>query len=474
MKRIKFIFSLLAIVLFNALLGIFLAPVTGFNPLGIASVGTLVSLALSMPTIASKFPKGILSMAVTITSAYAGEVLEQLLVRATTGNEIVDGGYIHVQPNVTKKFSIPRLKSGKMLQKRKEQPVEADSKGDFTIDEKYLEPQDVMAFTTFNPRAFEAIWRPFQPTGNLVFSQLPSNVQSQLLAELAKVVDFELGGEFINGIKGNSEGQYFDGILTRIVADEDVIEVPSPVAINQTNVIAMMKAVRALIPKAIKKNPNLKMFMSVEDGESYEYELTDKPSKGQDYTNMNPERFKGIPVVMLADWPKDVIVAAIATPGIESNFWAGVALADDTEAIQIEKLTNAGEKYFFKMLMKADTNIVFGEEIVLYDGREAAQEAGSSLLGGLAVAAGALVPDFDPEVLTYTLAVANGVASTTVTATAGETGQLIKLGSATLTSGTPSAAKNLAVGENIIAITVKSADANSTTTYEVLVTKAGA
>jgi hypothetical protein len=66
-------------------------------------------------------------MAINISSIYAGEVLDELLVRATTGNELVAGGHIHIQPNVQKKFVIPRMKTSRMLQKRKEQPVEGDS-----------------------------------------------------------------------------------------------------------------------------------------------------------------------------------------------------------------------------------------------------------------------------------------------------------------------------------------------------------
>jgi hypothetical protein len=469
MKSLKFLVSIFTMLLFNVIVGGAISAATGFNPLAVVGGMSTISLAGSF------FPQvsGILPMAVTITSAYAGEVLEQLLVRATTGNELVAGGHIHVQPNVLKKFAIPRLKGSNMLQRRKEQPVENDSVGGFTIDEKYLEPKDVMAFTTFNPRVFESIWRPFQPTGNLVFEQLPANVQSALLAELAKVVDFQLGGEYINGVyHATDAGKYFDGILTRIMADADVVDIATPAALVQSNIIAKLKLVRAAIPKAIKKNPNLKIFMSVEDGESFEYELTDKPTKGQDYTNMNPERFKGIQIVTLADWPKDVIVAAATSTGIDSNFWAGVALADDAEAIQIDKLTAAGEKYFFKMLMKVDTNIVFGEDIVLYDGRDAAVEAGSTDLDALVLSAGAIVPNFAAGTKEYTMSVATGVTTTTVTATRSQTGQVIKMGSTTLTSGVASAAKNLAIGENIINVAVTSADANATATYQVLVTRA--
>jgi len=316
---------------------------------------------------------GIFYGAIGITTIYSGEVLEQLLVRATTGNEIVAGGHIHIQPNIQKKFTIPRLRAGNMLQKRKEMPTEEDSKGDFTITEKYLEPKELMAFTTFNPRAFEQFWRPFQPTGNLVFRELPPEAQNKMLGELAKVVDFQLGNEFINGEYGAGEGQFFDGILTRIVADTaNVLSVTDPEAITESNILTVLKSVRALIPKpmrAANMKANYKIFMSHTNADMYDYVLTEKPYKGVDYTAMSPERFKGYPIVALADWPDDVIAAAYATSGMDSNWWAGVDYADDAEVIQIDKVTNAGERYFFKMLMKADTNIVFGEDIVLYDAR---------------------------------------------------------------------------------------------------------
>jgi hypothetical protein len=308
-------------------------------------------------------------MAIGIQTAYDGEVLERLLVRATTNNQFVDGGHIRVQPNVSKKFSIPRLRAGNMLQRRVEDPQKADSKGNFNIDEVYLTPQDVMAFTVFNPRSFEQFWRKWQPTGNLVFHELPTEAQNAMLAEMAKVIDFELGWHFINGTLGSGDGEYFDGILTRIAADTDVIILAGADAVTEDNVFDVLKSVKAVIPKVLRGNPNLKIFMSVEDADIYDSALTNRQFKGADYTDRNPERFKGIRIVPLAQWPKDVIVAAVASPDLDSNFWAGVSLVDDAETIQIDKLSNPSELYFFKMLMKADTNIVWGEDIVLYDGR---------------------------------------------------------------------------------------------------------
>ena len=58
---------------------------------------------------------------------YNGEVLERILTVATTSNELVEKGLIYVIPGVEKKISIPRLKTGKMLQKRKEDPQDRKS-----------------------------------------------------------------------------------------------------------------------------------------------------------------------------------------------------------------------------------------------------------------------------------------------------------------------------------------------------------
>jgi hypothetical protein len=304
-------------------------------------------------------------MAVNITSAYSGEVLERLLVRATTGNELVEKGLIHLEPNVTDKFYIPRLRAGKMLRKRVEQPVDTDSKGDFSVDERALIPVEFMAFTTFNPRAFEKFWRPWQPSGELVFAELPQEAQNALLAELAKAVDFELGGHFITGEAGTDDDHLFNGILTRIVADTDVIKVTE----TSTSQTERLKAVVKKIPVAIRNNPKMRILMSVGDADKYDDELAAQAYKGANITDLNAMRFKGIKIEPLAQWPDDVIVATYCGMDYDTNLWAGVNSVNDFDAIKIDRLTNAGERYFFKMLMKADTNIAWGEDVVLLDNR---------------------------------------------------------------------------------------------------------
>lgn len=307
-------------------------------------------------------------MAIVVKNTnYNGEVLERILTTATTRNELVEKGLIMVIPGVEKKISLPRLKTGKMLQKRKEDPQKEDSKGNFNYDEKSLDPKDFMAFTTFNPRAFEHIWRKWQPKGNLVFAELPPEAQNALLDALAKQVQFELGYHYVNGEfeEGDDDDKLMNGILTQAAKDTECVVVST----DETTMKGKLKAVRKAIPKAMRENPNLCILMSVEDWDKYDDELTERESKNSDETEENRKRFKGIPVVTVASWPEDVIVATLCSQDPDGNLFAAVNLQDDEDVIQIDKLSNASELYFFKLLMKADTNIAFGEEFVVLDSR---------------------------------------------------------------------------------------------------------
>lgn len=301
-------------------------------------------------------------------SNYDGEVLERVLVRAATGNELVEKGLIMVIPGVSKKLSIPRLKTGKMLQKRKENPTVEDSKGDFNWSEQALIPHDFMAFTVFNPRQFEHVWRKWQPEGDLVFRELPPEGQNALLDALSKQVQFELGHHYVNGeyAEGNDDDKLMNGILTQAAKASDYILVDGSKA---DTMVGKLKAIRKAIPKAMRENPNLRIIMSVEDFDKYDDELTEREAKNASETEINRKRYKGITIETVSSWPEGVIVATLCSPDSDGNLFAAVNLQNDEKVIQIDKYANASELYFFKLLMMADTNIAFGEEFVVLDFR---------------------------------------------------------------------------------------------------------
>lgn len=312
-------------------------------------------------------------MAVVISNtSYNGEVLENLLTVAATGNEIVEKGLIMVIPGVNKSISLPRLKTGKMLQKRKENPSVTDSKGDFTYSEKKLTPVDMMALTVFNPRTFENVWRPFQPTGELVFRELPPQVQNKFLQELVKQVKFELGDLYINGVyvENGTDNQLMNGVLTQMAKDDEVVVVKATAG---ATMLDKLKTVRAAIPKVMRNNPNLRIIMSIDDFDKYDDELTKREYKNSSETDINSKRYKGITIETLAAWPDDLILATLCSMSSDGNLFAAVNLSEEEDVIKIAPVSAMSELYFMKVLMKADTNIAFGEECIVLDSREVPQ-----------------------------------------------------------------------------------------------------
>lgn len=309
-----------------------------------------------------------------IQTAYGGEVLNQILVMAATGNQLFEKGLIHMETNIGDKFYIPRLQLSKLLQKRVEMPKSENSKGKFNLDERVLKPEDFMVYTEFNPRSFAKYWKKWQPTGNLVFCDLTPEVQVTLLGAVLKQVGTELGWHLIQGKSGDGEEQFFDGVLTRILADPDVVTATC----ESESMIARLRAVWEKTADAVRGHANFTFLMSSADFDKYDNELTDLHHKGADPPSTNVARFKGKRIAALNDWPDGVIVGTICSVDEDSNLYAGCNLANDYECLQVDKVQASGELYFIKLLMKADTQIAWGQAVTLLDCRTESAGPGGS------------------------------------------------------------------------------------------------
>lgn len=307
-------------------------------------------------------------MALQITTAFPGEFLEKVLTKATISNELVENNLIHIEPNILKELFIGSLVAGQMLQHRKEMPTGEDAKGDFTYEEKSLKPQDMMAYTEYNPRNFETIWRKWQPNGPMAIETWSAQAQAEFLEVFAAKVSEELGNQYINGVcVAGDDTKLINGIVPRILADKEV----KVAGAGETTYVGKFGKMLKALPKAIRKKRNLKFITSVTDSDNYDAELKGNVYKNADVTVKQTLAFNGIPVVGLAQWPEGLIVLTLADNSLESNLWGSIAWGEDETFILSDKVSNAGEKYFLKMLMKADTNIAFGDYVVICDEREA-------------------------------------------------------------------------------------------------------
>lgn len=337
-------------------------------------------------------------------NTYSGEVLEDLLVHTAQGNDTFKEGLIHIKPGVQKRYVLPGLNLGKIIQDNVPTPasthgsaVDATGFNQYTLYERYLDPQDLMVYLEFNPRDFEEYWRFAQPEGQLLFRELDPKVQTTMLRLLVDKKDQWIGDAIWCGRKGGEDAsittpdgatvlggestagpmKYFDGFVARVldnVTSTDKNEVASGQAIIAGNtklttgeeVEAALYAMWKACPKHVRKATSLKYVMGWEAWDLYDEYLTKKEVKYVENSQINKRTFKGKPIVVINGIPEHTIALGKFDKSMDSNLWMGVDYATDQESVKVDRLQNNSELYFFQMRMKMDVNIVLPAELVVW------------------------------------------------------------------------------------------------------------
>lgn len=304
----------------------------------------------------------------TIVSNFAGDVVEELMMLAVTQNEIVEGGHIYVDDNIQLKRSIPRVRQSQIIQDLAATPT---SFGTISTDERQLDPDPFMVYIEFDPNEFRNMWEKWAPRGEFVFTELAPGVQADLLRMLLEGeggVNTYMGSAIINGDKaaGVAPLNKFNGLIVKMLADADVIDVAGAVALTAGNIFDKLELVYAASRIPVRHNNDYKIFMSTVDFEKYRAALVALTNKSIDVTQDAPELFHGRKIVPLVDIPENTVFATTTSPSRKSNFWLGVRGLADYTSIKVDIVQNNSDLWFFKMKMSADTQIKWGQDTVLY------------------------------------------------------------------------------------------------------------
>lgn len=330
---------------------------------------------------------------------YKGEVLNHILTYAIQENETFKENLIHVKSGIQKRYALPLLQSGRIIQDHK--PTPDTSVGEFNWTQRTLEPNDFMIYIEFNPRDYEEYYREFQPHNNLLFRELDPTVQAAMLQQVLKKKEAYLdhaiwcsakaatkakiaatnAQELTLAIGADDEAgpmKYFDGAIARLLmnyaADADsedakggkYIPVGTGTFSNGEEVETQLYKMWRACPAKIRKNPNLEFLMDYSTWDKYDQYLSNKSFKYTDNRDENQRRFRGKRVLPLVSLPENTIILGQFSSDVDSNLWMGVDYASDQNVLQVEKLQANSELWFMKMILKMDVNIVKPGEIVAH------------------------------------------------------------------------------------------------------------
>jgi hypothetical protein len=293
----------------------------------------------------------------TITTNYAGDVLDYLVTETVTGNEAFEKNSVYIIPDVPDKISIGKMvSSANPIIDREAMPTTKSAT--VTKTDFQLQPREMMIYIPdINPRTFEHDWRPFQPKGKLPEKVLDPNIQKLFADIVLKQAQNQMGRLIWQGditLASSSPLHFFDvtniGVLT----------------VN--NILAVLTDCDEAVPDGLYEDPDMNYHMSTASFRMFQQAIINLTYKGQGPADVVPAVFKGRKIKHYAGFGANKVLVARGTPGQDSHLYAATEGSKDIENFQIEKLRPEGELYFLKALFKFDANYSLDSETVYYAG----------------------------------------------------------------------------------------------------------
>jgi len=159
----------------------------------------------------------------------------------------------------------------------------------------------------------------------------------------------------------------FNGIFRVANQDAAVLDVAAPAVLSAANIIGELLKVYNTVPAAVRYKSEFKIFMPQDAWEFYGTASYNQTNKGIDETMAPGTTYRGKTLVPLPGIPTDKMLAAVSNNSQLSNIHVAIHASEDLSTLQVERLQNNSELFFFKMLCKGGTGFGWGGEITAYN-----------------------------------------------------------------------------------------------------------
>ena len=237
-----------------------------------------------------------------------------------------------------------------------------------------IEPKKMTLSGTFQPDEWLAEWDRYAPNGSLTDLMINQSFLQRVI-ELALNRSYtqiaKLFWQGDTGAGGASPLRFFNGIITKILADSDsdVTFITPAGVITQANIVDRIVDMYKAIPEKFLEDPSYKIHMSPADFRLLNLFNNDvkKSSVGVlDQKSFN--LFLNQRIESYIGFPKDYLVGARTSLAPDSNFVFANYFSLDNEfnGIQVAKTENLGKIFGYRVDFMADVQYRCGEDIVIY------------------------------------------------------------------------------------------------------------
>lgn len=305
-------------------------------------------------------------------SNYNGDFLAFLYKVLFVGNETVEKGTARVLTGIAKKRALPKLSQTSDPLGDYTSGVPTSETVTTTYAERELDPQKMTLYEEFLPEDFQEVWDKWQPIGDFTNLMHNQEFMQDVLSLYMNNAGTQMSKLFWQGdtsLPANDPLNKFDGIVTRAIADGNVIDATSVgLSITKANVVDAVENVWNAIPDKFLEDTDFEIHMNTTDFKLLQQANNDAKKTTVGVLSENIERlFLEKRIKNYSGLPKNYIVGAKGMANSdESNLFLGYYVELENENPRIDYKDNAGRLMFVRLDVKADANYREGSEIVLH------------------------------------------------------------------------------------------------------------
>jgi hypothetical protein len=303
----------------------------------------------------------------SITTTYAGEFAGKYISAALLSGKTLAEGNITTVPNVKYKQVMKKVATDDIV---KDATCDFTDTSTLTLTERILTPEEFQVNLELCKKDFRSDWEAAQ-MGFSAFDNLPPSFSDFLIAHVADKVAQRIETNIWTGT--NATAGQFDGFITTLGADSDVVDVTGT-ASTASNIITELGKIADAIPSAVYGSEDMTIYLPGNMYRNYIRALGGFGASGLGAAGTNDQgtqwynmgsglSFDGIQVVHAPGLSDDDAVAAQ-----KSNLFFGTGLLSDQNEVKVIDMADLDGSQNVRVVMRFTAGIQhgIGSEVVLY------------------------------------------------------------------------------------------------------------
>lgn len=293
----------------------------------------------------------------TINSNYVGEVAGEYIAEMIKEANTISDDLVTVMPNLVGSEFVRKVQTETGFI---DYACGWSPQGSVTLSEKELAPKKIKWDFELCKEDFRQLWTAAEMGFSAHNDSLPATEEAAILADIgrrvARKVDVDIW-------EGDGAAGNFDGIIPALVADTDVIDVATPVAITSANVEAELGRFIDAIPDEVLQSENLILGVSTNVIRALRRAYGTQARSNGTFLKPTEFEFEGYMLTEIKALNSNTMVAYD-----KSQVFFGTGLLADHNEVKLKDMdeVDLSGQVRGKIVMTGGVQYAYGGEIVLY------------------------------------------------------------------------------------------------------------